>query len=236
MGAFDPAPHASTHAPGGSDPITISGGATIDTITPQRGSSTPAAGTNGKASDSGHVHPTGLWQPGDYGYHGFSFLPDMANAVGTILTAGTLYLIKVKVDHVFTPTNLDAYVTTAASGLTTGQSYGMLYTGAKALIGQTADLSAVWTSTGLKGSSMSLAATTTGSLTNLPAGDYYIGFYATGTTPPVFRAGSLIAITNGRLTAANAKYATADTGLTTAPPSTAGTFTASSQAIWAGVY
>lgn len=236
MGNYDPAPHASTHLAGGSDPISGLGGSVLDTVVPQRASSVPAAGSNGKAADSGHVHPTGLWQPADYGYLGCSLPPDMTNAVGTILVSGTLYLIRVKLDRICTPANLDLYVTTAGATLTAGQSFGMLYNSSKVLIGQTADLSAVWNSTGLKGSSMGLTATSAGSLTNVPAGDYYVGLYSVGTTPPVFRAGSLIATTNGRLTAANAKYATADTGLTTAPPNPAGTLALSNQAIWVGVY
>ena len=72
------------------------------------------------------------------------------------------------------------------------------------------------------------------SAANLTAGDYYIGLYANGTALPHFARGNNQiggAFANAGMTG-NFRVATANTGLTTAPPATLGPLTSSNTAWW----
>lgn len=71
---------------------------------------------------------------------------------------------------------------------------------------------------------------------SVAAGDFFVALYTNGTTKPTLaRAGIALAAINGLNSAANAIWATANTGLTTAMPATLGTFTAATNPIWVGV-
>ena len=71
----------------------------------------------------------------------------------------------------------------------------------------------------------------------VPAGIFYIAFFANATTRPAFlRTTSTVAvILNGILSTANAAFASANTGRTTSMPATLGAFTAVSAGYWTGV-
>lgn len=65
---------------------------------------------------------------------------------------------------------------------------------------------------------------------------FYVGFYFQGTTMPTLaRAGGTAGVNNANLTTANSRFATANTGLTTTPPTNLGTFTAGANAWWVAV-
>lgn len=120
-------------------------------------------------------------------------------------------------------------VTTAGATLTSGQNFAAIYNSSKALLGQTGDQSTAWTSTGVKSMSIS------GGPVIVPAGFYYVVVWSNGTTKPTFARGSNLNVTNGTLSNANSRFATADTGRTTTAPATLGTFGGFTTAYWCGV-
>lgn len=141
---------------------------------------------------------------------------------GGLTTAGTLFLIRIRRVPATNVSNIVMNQGTAGSGLTAGQCFAALFTSAGALIASTADQAAAWAGAGPR--TMALV----GGPYALSAADYYVGLFYNGTTGPAFlRAGSSSGtITNIGLAAPNLDFATADTGLTTAMPSTFGAQTA----------
>jgi len=120
-------------------------------------------------------------------------------------------------------------VTTAGNTLTSGQCFASLFSPAKALLGSTADQSTPWVSTGIK--TMAIA----GGAQNLPAGDYYVGFWYNGTTGPTFLRTAPVAgasSLNSGLATPNLLWGTADTGLTTTAPNPMGAQTAAGNPWW----
>jgi hypothetical protein len=102
---------------------------------------------------------------------------------GTILTAGVLYMARIKLPEDSTVTNLITSVTTGGSTLTAGQNFGALYTSTGTRIAITADQASSWTGAGAK--TMALAS----GPYELTAGTYYAAVLANGTTPPTFLRG-----------------------------------------------
>lgn len=235
-GYYEPVAHGASHSAGAADAIPGMSTVALASTAPAAPAVVAAVGVGTTAARADHVHPKSWYSPEDFGYVGFTFPPDITNSAGAAITSGTLYMYRMHVAQTFTAAGIDVYVSAAGSTLTAGQSFACLFSPAKVLLGQTADLSGVWNSTGQKGTSMGLTAASAGSLTALPPGDYFVGLWSVGTTPPAFRSGSLIAISNGRLSQANSKYATADTGLTTTAPSPAGALTGISAAAWVAIY
>jgi hypothetical protein len=153
----------------------------------------------------------------------------MVATANSILPAqGTLYLVRVHVPVAATVRNILAAITNGGTGLRAGQCLAGLWNASGgARVGVTADQSTNWAGAGLR--TMAL----TGAV-NLTAGDYYIGLYANGTTLPNFARGNNQiggAFANAGMSG-NFRVATADTGLTTTPPTTLGTLTASNTAWW----
>ena len=171
----------------------------------------------------------GITDASDYGLLAYNYDPCTIGSGQALGASGTLYVMKLRTPIPLSVTNVHAHVQTAGATLTAGQNFAALYDGSKALLGQSADQSTAWTSTGFK--TMAL----TGGAKSVPAGYFYIALWSNGTTRPAFgRAGSVAAINLG-LTAANARWASANTGQTTTAPATLGTFTAQTQSYWAGV-
>lgn len=143
--------------------------------------------------------------------------------------AGRLEIFRIKHPSGTAVTNVCLGMTSAGSGLTTGQCFAGLWTAAGARVGVTADQSTAWAS-GLGVKTMAL----TGGPYSCPAGDYYIGFWYNGTTSPGWMRWSGLggAYFNVNLTAPNLRVATADTGLTTTSPATLGTQTAAALTWW----
>jgi Polysaccharide deacetylase len=178
---------------------------------------TAAAGSTGKAADAGHVHPrASWWTAADYGFITMTMDPAIcSNTVNP--TAGTLGVARVHVPVAVTVTNVLLYVSTAGSGLTSGQNLAGLYNSSGTLLSGTADQTSAWASTGLK----TIALTSSQAVA---AGDYYIGFFANGTTPPLFaRAAASGSVVNVGLSVANSRFATGVTGNTTTMPASMGT-------------
>ena len=171
----------------------------------------------------------GVWAPSDSGLLAANFDP-AAMAGSTALTInGTVYAMKLWTPAQISVTNIVMHVNTAGATLTSGQNFAGLFDSSKARVGTSADQSTAWASTGLK--TMALAS----GPFNISAGYFYVAVFANGTTRPAFSRGSNIAVVNGALSAANARWASADTGRTTSFPATLGAFTAASNAYWCGV-
>jgi hypothetical protein len=183
---------------------------------------------NGSVSAAPAWARLAAWQPADHGLATWSFDPAVATSTN-VPVSGTLQVVKVFMPFVSTVTNILLSVGTGGSTLTASDSRCALYNGAGTLLSGSADQSASWTSAGLK----TIALTT--QQTNLAAGTYYVTFWSVGTTPPAFRTGLNSTTVNVGLSAANSRYATADTGLTTTPPNPLGTLTALSASYWVGL-
>jgi hypothetical protein len=121
-------------------------------------------------------------------------------------------------------------VTTPGSSLS--NCFGALYTAAGALVGQTADMSTAWQSSGLQ--TMPLV----GGPYNVAAGDYYVGLWYNGTTAPTInRSGHGFAAPQTNLGQSAAQYnaAFANTGLTTTAPATIGAKTSGVLHFWVAI-
>lgn len=201
-----------------------------NSVPPASSPTAPTAGSATTAARSDHIHPRYDWQPTDHGFVSWAFDPAQTNGSSSPLaTAGTLYLVKLHVPVVQTVTNIATYVATAGSGLTNGQCYAALYQNGS-LLGTTADQATAWASTGLK--SMAL----TGGPVIVPAGDVYVAYWFNGTTgPAIYRAGGTTTMINANLSASASRFGTANSSVTTTAPSTLGTISAYSLAIWAAL-
>lgn len=186
--------------------------------------------------------------PADLGFLAHTSPLDQTTGVSTIAASGVIQSAKI---HISGPgaafgaqgtlgttiATFTVLVQTAGSTLTASQCGFALYSPARALLGSTfsntaaTDLHTALASTGIVSGTLTAAAT--GSLSNLPAGDYFVAVSQVGTTPAILRGNGTVNV-NGLLAAASSKYATNDT-MTTAFPATLGTSTAYVGAFWVGL-
>lgn len=206
------------------------GGVSLGSTIPSPDSTTAAtAGSASTAARSDHSHPIYNYQATDNNFKGWSYDPVYAANASIMATAGLIYAVKVPIPVATTISNLYLYVTTAGATLTAGQCVAGVYQNG-ALLASTADQSTSWNSTGLK--TMAL----TGAPISVAAGYIYVAFYANGTTlPTLARAAGLSVLNNAGLTAATARFASADTGRTTSLPATLGTLSSSALSYWVAV-
>lgn len=169
--------------------------------------------------------------PADRGFLGWSMPVVNAVAGGVLSAAGTLNLVRVRRVPAGNITSISAFVTVAGVTLTSGQCFAAAFTAGGTLIGVSADQSTAWTSVGFK--TMALA----GGPFAFAGGDVYVGLWYNGTTSPQFSRSTAasVLVTNLALSAPNLQAASADTGLTTAAPSSFGTQTATNGYFWTGV-
>lgn len=187
---------------------------------------TAAAGTSLLGAPADHVHPTSTFGPADHGFLGWNFDPSLSIGSTILAAAGTLYLARIKVPKAITVTNLHVHCTSVGVTLTAGRNFAALFTAAGARVASTVDQSTAWTALGLQTMALTSAQA-------IAAGDYYVGFYSNGSTLPTFARGTSLSAANTGLAAPNFRYASADTGLTTAMPVTNfGAQTALSVAYW----
>jgi hypothetical protein len=179
-----------------------------------------------------HTHPITQIEPSTYSYIGWNYPLFIASAGTVLVTGGTLYLCKVPVSISTTITNVIISLANAGVGLTAGQCFAALYSGAGNLLSTTADQSGSWNSGGSK--IMAL-----GAAQAVSAGYVYVGFFANAATtlPGPARTLANTSYANGGLSAANSLWATCSngTGLTTTMPATLGTLAALNTTYWAGV-
>lgn len=165
-----------------------------------------------------------LWFPQDHGLLTWAFDPSVASGTYTLATAGTVYAVDLKVAENTTVTNVVYKMTTAGGTLTSGQCFVGLYQGG-ALLGVSASQHTVWAgSTGVLTTALTSAV-------QVSQGVVTAAFFFNGTTGPTLLTGGSGSGNTG-LAAASSRYATADTGKTTAFAGTLGTKSALSQTPW----
>lgn len=181
--------------------------------------------------DAGVAADAAPWVPADHGYLGWTYDPSMT-ATGTILgTAGLLYVAKVKLASAgLTVTSCVIFLTAAGVTLTAGRNFAALFTAAGGILAQSVDQSTAWQTAGEKICTLSAPQV-------VPTRYCYVGVWANGSTLPTLARGSSSGSTllNGSLSAPNFRFATCDTGLTTAAPATLGTQTAFNAAWWMAI-
>jgi hypothetical protein len=175
---------------------------------------------------------------------------NLASLTDTLAVAGTVYASVIPLTTEQSVANLWYDVQAVGVTLTANQCWCGLINSAGLLIGQSAEQHTAWVSTGLGGSAAGgtpLVASSTGSLSNLPAGNYYGIFVYNGTTGPTFSALGLTSeLTNINTTvaAANFNAASIATGVTTSAslvaaglttPFTLTSATLTIKRIWCGV-
>lgn len=166
--------------------------------------------------------------PADLGYKAWAFDPAPAASTGQTLTAGTLFLVRLWVRQTTVVSAVDWHVATAGATLTNVGA--ALYTAAGALLTSSvnangATATAFTTTLGMK--------TVTFTAQTITAGSFYTAIWVTGTTVPTMSAGSPRTWINGRLISPNMRFATANTGLTTAAPANLTAQTLMGNALWA---
>lgn len=151
----------------------------------------------------------------DFGFEVETFPLAAASSTAILTTGGSVFGVALNVRRTFTASNLVASITTAGATLTANSNWGLLFNSAGTLIGQSADQSTAWTSTGLI--TMALTAKSTGSLTLAP-GLYWAAVVGTGTTLPVFaKSGAPVSLYNAGVSAALSRTGVLATSVTTAP-------------------
>jgi hypothetical protein len=174
-----------------------------------------------------------IWGPADQGL--VAWTTDPAGSPGLITsaplaTAGTIYVMALKVPAATSVGHIVMDMTVAGSTLTSGQCFAALWQGAGgALIGQTADQSTAWA-----GSAGAVTMAISGGAQAVAAGIVYAGVWFNGTTGPTFMRSASTSLVNVG-PPANPRWATADTGKTTTAPSTLGSLTAFITAYWCGL-
>lgn len=166
--------------------------------------------------------------PSDHNFLGWTFDPVEIQASTILPTAGLLNLARMRIYGTLV-TNVAFHITTPGATLTAGQCFAGLFNAAGTLLAATADQAANWQSGGLK--VMALSSPQAWSY-----GAYgYVGWYSNGTTQPTLSRAlnSSSAILNAGLSAPNFRYASADSGLTTAMPATFGAQTGTATAYFA---
>lgn len=176
------------------------------------------------------------YQPEDHNLIGWTFDPVGVFGTYVMAPAGTLHMARIRLLKP-TLTNLHFHLTAGGSVLTSGQCFATVFTDANAWLGASAMTGSLhasgsngWGDGGFKTHPLASPQNVT------PYGWYKVIWWYNGTTGPTMsRAGNNGApITNANLPAANSRYATANTGITTTPPGTLGTQTAVSPAVWVG--
>ena len=177
--------------------------------------------------------------PLDHGLAGWTFDPIEQQAGTVVPTAGLAHVVRIRALGPVV-TNIHVHVTTAGSVLTANQCYMALYNDAGALLGAGAITASLhntgtngWGDTGAKVHPLATPQGVT------PGAWYKVLFWYNGTTGPAIsrntNAGS--AMLNIGLTASTARYATANSGLTTAGtvPANIGVTSGGSTAWWVGL-
>lgn len=187
------------------------------------------AGTSGTYARGDHVHPRYNFDATDAGFLAWNY--DIALGTGSFALPGTglTYVMKVQVPVACTVTNIVVYLSVIGVTLTAGQSFVALYDGSKNKLSTSADQAATFAgTTGFKSIPLSVAQA-------ISPGSYFVVVWANGSTMPSFRAAFSSASANTNLSAANSRWATADSSITTSGPATLGTLTASASSVWVGL-
>ena len=184
---------------------------------------------NGLAAFDGSANISlnnGGWLPSDYGWLAWNFDPSLAST-GQAATGGVLYLVGIKIPAACTITNVVLFCAVQGKGLTSGQNFAGLYQGGN-LLAATADQTTAWGTSGIKTMALSSAQ-------SVSAGMVYVAVVSNGSTPAAFSRSINSPVANGALSSGNYRYASANTGVTTALPGSYGTQSTTNNTYWAAV-
>lgn len=154
-------------------------------------------------------------------------------AAATVLTSGTVTMVRLDLAAPATINSLVTCVVNAGVTLTAGQNFAGLYDATGTRVAVTSDQSAAWLTTGEK--VMALTAPYAA-----VAGTYYAAYLSNGTTPPglirTVSSGSVTAFINRGQSVGVARFTTSSVGQTTLPASvTMGARTTIPTAFFAGL-
>jgi hypothetical protein len=171
--------------------------------------------------------------PADLGLQAWNFDNNFTTA-STIPASGQQVLLRVNVRSAITANGVALNIATAGVGLTAGECFAGLISAAGAVVGSSADQSAVWTTVGLY--RMAFAAGPQA----IPAGIYWVPYLANFATtgPGLARltAASTAAVANAGTTAATARYANNGTGVTVITPIAPAANALINSPAWAGIW
>jgi hypothetical protein len=187
-----------------------------------------------EATPAGTVAAASAPYPGEHKLLGFSFDPVMASGTKILETAGTLHVAKVLVPEACKISNIHMWMTTAGGTLTALENgLGLFAEGTRKLLSKAAIAGLITQWEGATGE----VKTALEEPQNVPAGYVLVGAYFKGTTAPTFATGpSTIGAVNLGVKETGSRFATGDTGLTTALPNPiTASMVASSQPFLVGV-
>jgi len=169
--------------------------------------------------------------PADHGFQAWAYDPARCSSTNTLVTAGVLNMVRVKLANAGTLSKFYLYV--AAAGANIANCFVGLYDSSGVRQATTADQSSNWTSTGVKSISFSVNYAAA-------AGFYWLGILVgTATTAPAFARAtptSSTGLVNANLGVSSARFATIGTGQTALPSSiTPGSLVLSDVAYWGAV-
>jgi len=182
------------------------------------------------------VAATGSPEPALDNLKAWSFDSAMASGTTILTPAGTLIVVKIPLKEQVKISNVLQYLTTKGATLTAAQCFmGLFQEGTRKLI---AEATAAETIAKWEGANSSLQ--TIPLVTPVVAGPGYVsaGMYYNGTTAPTFSSApvSTAALINAGVTGKESRFATGNTGLTTALPATIQeAMTAAAFPLWVGL-
>lgn len=164
---------------------------------------------------------TGLWVPKDNGLIAASIDPAVISGSGTQPAAGVMQVARLWVPGGKPISNIHLNLTAAGATLTSGQCKAALFLEDGTWVKSTGDLSSDWAT--IAGSTNAKTHPLTSSYTPTEDGYVIVGWWGNGTTMPTFLRGvQATGAANTGIGSSPYRFATADTGLTTAAPGTLG--------------
>jgi len=204
-----------------------------------------AAGASFADFNGGAWLPQSSPQPEDLGLAAWSYDPAVASGTGTKMGttgtagAGVLQLIKIPLRAAKTITNVRLYLSAAGSGLTSNQNYVGVYSASGALFATSGGQASKWNNgpAGIVDAALQGGPFTVGGPGS--GGFIWVAILWNGTTAPTFlRTGNLDpGCANGTLSAAQSRYGSVLSGLTSLPASvTPSSITQLACELWAAIW
>lgn len=187
-----------------------------------------ALGVNSFPAPSDHVHPAASWVPADNGLVTASTDP-VSGSSSSVLTAGTVYLVKLWARKAITITNLLFCISAGGTGASTGSFLG-LYDSSGNRLAVTTDIGAQLTAGGSVTGAL-------GAAQNIAAGAFVWGALVVNlatTQPSIFRGSTSAGLSNIGLPVSASRYATGPTLQTTLPATITPASLVTTSAWWMG--
>ncbi|HEY4451031.1 MAG TPA: hypothetical protein VGN13_05505 [Solirubrobacteraceae bacterium] len=182
------------------------------------------------------VAATGLPEPSLQKLLGYSFDPAVASGTFQLGVAGTLYLARIPLKEQVKISNILLWLATKGATLTAAQCFAGLF--AEGTRQKVAQASAAETIAKFEGTNASLVSIPLEAAVVAGPGYITFGTFYNGTTAPTLAASpaSAAALVNAGVSTTGSRFATGDTGLTTALPSpVTASMVAAASPIWVGL-